>query len=392
MSSDIYAKSFNTTAKRLAASAGKIINPLVPQRHESLGAPVWDKRRVVQPQGTASLGQTVTYKLPTTGFLGTIFLNMAFAKTSTAGMVNYPGAAAVQRVRLQTASQTLIEYDYQPVFQYYLSWIERDAGADVLVSAGNTDANNPADSSAVKASVPIFTPFDERLAPHSHANLNLNKINEPIQLEITFRPAADLGQATATGMALTQANLAVFTYSTVPEVINALAKDDYVYSSFDIQTSPNVDVATATETELDVSGFSGNLKFFYFSSRKKSVVDGTGADRYFQLVETDKIVRDIDGDRENIFETKEEGRLLHLYDNEGIGSSSLGVSYMDDLDYGTLKSGGRLSDNTGGINSSAFNKFVYRVTQSTGSNAYVNALAFKTCQFAHKNGALIKIN
>lgn len=392
MSSEIYSQSFNSRAKRYAMTAQVKYNPLMPSNHASIPGAIWSTRRTVPAQGTLSLGQANTFQLPLTGYLQNLFLKVTFAQTGTASMSDYPGAALIDRVRLLSSGQTLVEYNYADVFQFYLNHLDRDSSDDILKSAGDTGANNPTTSGQVTAVVPIFTPFDYLLTESVQA-LNLGKIQEALTLELTFRSDSNLGKSGATGIAIQSGNLIVNTFSTTSEMDRILRpikggkEMDYVYNTIEFQTKSKQTLNTGVETDIDISSFNGNVKKLFVTLNDNA--DVTTNNEYFVLKEVSSLKYRVDGVESITFESKEEARLRHVYVSKGKHSNVLGEGYQVDFGFPYMD---KEIDFSGGISNSVYNKLELEVQQDEVAVGALNILAIKNVQYVHRNGALIRVN
>jgi hypothetical protein len=321
-------------------------------------------KREINPETSATLGTQIRYKFPTTGYVHNIAIKNGWAQTTTASMSAYYGAVSIARVEIESGGEIIAQYHYKPVFEWYLGKLDGEEAMDkMLLAAGGTFDTSTATSYTM---VPIPTFFDPILIK-GVAPLNLSKFKTQPELVITYESATDSTLPTGTGAAISSSKMVLYMSDTSSVLKNLHNNEDYFYKSIDFYTNVKNDIATATETDIDISGLKGQIKMLYLRSSTKANVDT--AKVYYSNQEIGSVKTNMDGHEEQIFRQKEEGEFDNIIYGRGKGfNSTLGYGYI--VPYSYYQGEGMLSNNVGGIHSSKVNKHVLKITHAIGANCY----------------------
>jgi hypothetical protein len=314
--------------------------------------------------------------MPQTGFLYRLSLESVFNQTTVESYKSIVGSRLIKRVRLLSANQVLHEYDYSVLFSHFVSLQEEQAATTILDCAGKLTSSSIADD--VTTVNEIFTGFSNNYTKVNDL-LNLDLISTPLTLEIELAPLSDLIKVGALGGALNSCNLIVHTYSVSSEMLNTVNRSEYAYTSVDFQTVKDFPVANNSEVRLDLSGLNGINKYLKVATHATTDI--------YDLKSLTSLAFEVDGRRENVYETVEESDY-EFYSITKHGHSALGPLSSVPFNYQLFDT---MADISGGISNISFNKLALLVVQKTGSALTADVLSIKQCTFVHKNGSLIKI-
>jgi len=374
MSIEVFQKSFNSQLD--VSRRQNIQNVLLPLQHQSVNSSIFPLRRKITPLSTATLGNIVRFQIPQTGFLHRLSLESVFNETTVESYKSIVGSRLIKRVRLLSANQVLVEYDYSVLFSHFVSLQEEQAAKTILDCAGKLTSSSL--SSDITTVNEIFTGFSNNYTKVNDL-LNLDLISTPLTLEIELAPLSELIKVGALNGGLNSLNLIVHTYSVSSEMLNTVNKSEYSYTSVDFQTIKNFPVANNTEVRLDLSGLNGINKYLKVAAHDTSDV--------YDLNSLTSLAYEIDGKRENVYESIEESDY-EFFSITKHGHSALGPLSSVPFNYQLFDT---MSDISGGVSNISFNKMALLVVQKTGSALTADVLSVKQCTYVHKNGSLIKI-
>jgi len=377
----IYFDSFSHSSKRFAETAKHGIDPLGFRKHVTHVAPIYPKKLELSNEGTAAFGSEVIYKFPTSGYVHHVVIKNYLAQTTTEKYCPITGAGMIESIKLECDGNTIMDYKYAPVFQYYLSKLNSEEARDkCLLAAGNGQDSTAA---AIYTCVPIPMFFDPIMCP-GISPLNLSKFKKAPELKITYRTLANSIVATSTGGSITSSKMLLYMSESTPTQKRSHNEQDYWYNSIDFYTNEGNTVATATATNIDVSGMSGQIKKQLVIARLSSDVT---ANTYFSNKEIGALKLDLDGHIEDIFKQKEEGEIDYIIYNQGRGyQSTLGYPYVIpnvhfvDKNYAT--------NNLSGLHSAKINKHQINVTHALGANGDVSVLGIRSAIYKHMEGTM----
>lgn len=225
-------------------------NLFLPQPMSGSAAPIaWDRMELSSNQ-TAAMGQTIVFDLPTAGMIGEMYLETTLAApTSSGNYTQYVGLCIPERIEILNGSKVLHDYDYVTAMRMCMSELPDNQVATILRAAGGTGLN----AGTVCSPIPTFW---SRLLHHGNRSRPLlaAKLNGKLQVRVTMRAAADILDASASATDFTSAQLVYFEMSTDDSTFESMVNEPYVYKSVDIETNILNVVATATATDIDLSG------------------------------------------------------------------------------------------------------------------------------------------
>ena len=379
--------SFAHAAPRYAKSAaGDPVDPLGEKAHATYVAAVYPLKREIRAKNTVALGEEVIYELPKSGYLSHIALKNGFGTTTTVDMSDYPAFAAIKEIRLYCDNDEIQHYRYKPVIDYYLTQLPNEESVDkVLAAAGGTACGTSSAAIMTMAPVPLF--FDPIICP-GVAPLNLAKFSKSMELRVTYEAAADIVLPTAGGADLASSVMVLYMHETVEALRAAHKTRDTFYNALDFGTLPAKVVATATKTDVDVSGLKGQIKRYYI--RSNLTTNLTTAHVFFANQEIGEIIDDLDGSEEYVFKHKEEGEFDYLMYNHGRGySSTLGYPYL--IPYTYTKEKASATHNVGGLHSGTVNNHNLYITHAVGANCTLDIVALRSAIFVFSEGSMQRI-
>jgi len=384
-----YKDSFSHSKPRFVESAVNVIDPLVDNRHFSHSSSVHPVVRFLSSQGSASLGNTVIYQLPTTGYVHSMAIANDFAQTGTADMIPYVGAACISRIVLRAGSETLHDYDYVDALNYLLKNVGNEESITRIMEAAGGSACDTTSAAIPNLMAMIPTAFSALLGCKP---LILHKLSVRCELEVTYRTQAQCSLATATGGAISNSQLVLWMSESGDNLREAHQKEAIVHKSIDFRTFKSTAVSTGSETSLDLSGFPGLIKRLSVRCSLSSEIDSSTPINYFNNQVIDTVKTDVDGAEETVFQDARQGELTSIIYNQGKAqSSTLGYTYTVPLSLHTTESKITHKHNVGGLHSSKVNKFLLKVTHSLGANAEVGITAIIAALFQYKNGQLKRL-
>lgn len=378
--------SFLHTAQRFGSTAERGVDVLGTKKHQTLVAAAYPIKREISSDGSVGFAKEITFKLPSAGYMHYLEVKSLLDQTTTENYSDYPGAVICDEVEFKADNETLHQYKYPPVFQYYLSRLKSEEAIDkVLLSTGGTNVGTAAD---IYVSTPIPGFWDPILVPGARP-LNLSKFKKAPELKITTRTLANSVKPTSTGGAISSMWIVVWMSESSSSLKNLhLAKANDFHHSIDFYTNELNSVATATATNIDISGGKGNIKKLFVNSRTVTDVDTNK--QYYSNNEIDYIKTSLDGHEEWVFKVKEEGESDFIKYNHGYGyNSTLGYPYIVPYGYfGTPMYG---VSHTGGVHSAKVHKHEIIVYQSNGANEYIDILGIRSAIYKYDNGNMIRL-
>lgn len=373
--------------KRYVDASSKLVDPLLKGYHGSHSNVIYPKKLRINAQGTTDLNSVVTFELPRTGYLADMFVEADYEQTSGDDYVPYIACAAISRVRIFAGSEILHDYDYVDVMSYCLSQMkDSDAANRLMVASGG---------SAVNSSAAAF-PNLQALIPTAWSSLLgmeplvLHKINVRVKIEVTYRADTDVIIGSGTSGGISNGKLICYLYESDTPLRNKHKQMGLTQKSIDFKTFKSSAVSTGTETDLDISSITGNIKFLSVRSSLSSEIDTTTPVDFFnhQVIDTIKTV--IDSNEEIQFLTDHEGQVDSLFYNDWRSQGTeFSYVYMVPYHY-SMDNKQSLKHFTGGMHSSAVNKNILRVTHSCGADCEFGVTGIVDALFVYENGGLSK--
>jgi hypothetical protein len=378
--------SFLTARPRYSNSAKGTIDVLSPKPHVTIDSAAIFVKRELSSETTPGFASEVIFKFPQSGYVSHAAIRFDLAQTTTADYSDYPAMSIIDRVELRAENEILHQYDYDVVVPYMLAQLNDEEAIDkVLLASGGVNVGTTAAFSCF-AWIPCF--FDPIIAPNVKP-LNLGKFKKPPSLKIVTRSLANSVKPTSTnGTVSTMKMIIYMTETSIDKKTSDLVAPNQFHKSIDFYTLRNKSVASATETEVDISDFRGLGKKLYINTRTVADVDTNK--QYFSFNEIDVIKSRLDGAEETIFNKKEEGELDFIFFNHAKGfSTTLGYPYIVNFHYAFAK--GTEIVNSGGVHSQNVNKNTLLVTHSTGSPEYISVCGIRSCMFKYDMGSMVRL-
>jgi hypothetical protein len=394
--------SFNHADPRFGATSVARIDPIKPQPHLSLVAPLAPKKIEQSNIGSATLGLQVQYDLPKSGYVGSQIIKTYLAATTTDPYTSFAGEGIVSRKEYWADSNPLHLYDNDLILPFYMSQIPSFQAQQLLMDQIGPFVTTDGALSAAQYVITLLPTFHDPLIIPNAEPLQLKRLHKQPHWKITYRTAANcVSKTDSTGAAITSSWLICYMFETTlsmkkDHILNE--KHQQFHHSIDFYSVPKKSIATATETAIDCSGAKGLIKKCFVGARLVTEVDTEN--QYYEFGEIDLIKTDIDGDQDDVFRHKEEGavdtviynrnRSTWVYPHNAANTSGfVAPLYTVPLSYYVDQ--GEYKHNTGGLHSAMFNKFDLRVQHSLGANAYVSVLVIRSAIYQYSNGTIERL-
>ena len=383
--------SFIHSSARFVESSSQKVDPLVENQHSSVVDSVFPDVRRFSPQGTAALATTVVYQLPNSGYVHEIAIKNDFAQTTTQDVIAYPGMACISRVLLRAGSNVLMDFDYIPAVQYMMRVIGNHTTISKLLDASGGSSVDTTSASVPNLMALIPTFFSGLMG---NKPLILHKIKDTVELEITYRTAAQITISGGSGAAISNSQMVVFLSDAGDNLRSSHGQEMIIQKSLDLRTFKSAAVTTGTETTLDISGVTNGLvKHLLVTCTESSDIATSAGVDYFENKPLDTLKTQIDGREETIWDDVHESELSQVIYNQGKPqSSTLGFNNIVPLTQHTIDCKMGQRNNIGGLHSAKVNKFNLKVTHSVGANAEIGVCAVSAALYQYSNGSLLKIN
>ena len=241
----------------------------------SIGYSCAPNKQYALPTSTPAFNTIIEFELPK-AYLSDMYVVFDTSALSGAGnYCVYPGLAIIQRVELMSGTETLQQFDYQPVTHMCLSRLNTGQITQILESAGGTSFA----SGTCIAPLPLFftrfgNPGKMRLSEFVEP-FNNRLVNGKLRLRLTLRTATACSLTTSAQTATLTARLYYLSYS-VPSSIQEQHmnnRESYVYRAYDFVTlAPSSAIAENAVTSFDLKSLVGSLADLFIISRIASSV------------------------------------------------------------------------------------------------------------------------
>ena len=279
----------------------------------------------------------------------------------------YPGLNMIKSVRILQGSEELHYYQYQDVMSILFSCMDDERRNFLKRAAGGRYF----ESGTVFSIIPTFwSKFvsgkcDNFLYPQILINQG------DLILEIELNSAASLCNSNGSA-SLNSARIYAEEYVQENQAVqkHKLAlkiNRKYIMQSVDWTTLSRSTVSTATSTDLDVSGFNGNVQSIYLNSLVKSVFDvgnmyyQSDLDSYQLVIDGEEYKRS--DDKNNIYF---DNSLFGIKDDKEFSSPTL-ITYAKDPK--------NMHDYSGSFHTRDTNKQVITLQHTAGEDVYIRATA-----------------
>jgi len=374
------------TSNRFGSTGSHSVDVLGTVKHATLIAAAYPIKREISPIGAVAFGDEIVFRLPSAGYCHGIALQAVLHDTATEDYSDYPGMAITDMVDFDADNESLHQYPFAPVIQYYLSKLKSEEARDkVLAAAGGV---NVGQSGPTTVTCPIPTFFDHIMVKGARP-LNLSKFKKAPEVKLTMRTLANSVKASSTGGAIDSMKLIIWMSESSSVLKNLhMSNDNDFHKSIDFYVNDLTSVANTTATDIDISGCKGNIKKLFITSRTVGDVDTNK--QYFSNNEIDVLKTSLDGHEEFVFKYKEEGELDYIMYNDGHGySSTLGYPYI--IPYGFFATPNYQTSHVGGVHSAKIGKHEIIVTHSVGAPEYIDVVGIRSAIFKYDSGNMIKL-
>lgn len=218
----------------------------------------------------ATLGGNGIYSFPSDAYLGEVFFEVHLAATSAGAWCQNVGMNIIEHVKIEHASNTLHEYQYDLVMNAILARRSHKEAAELYRLSGG----DVGDTTLAKGSGIIPTFWSRYLKHHSESDqgypLPLFASHDDLRLTLTLRTAAKLYDNTADGAGGSLTTFTVF-YEKIQTTVKNMAYTadkliDTVYKSVDFQTKDYVALTGSATDDANLSFITGSLKALHVLS------------------------------------------------------------------------------------------------------------------------------
>ena len=384
-----YKDSFHHSKRRFVDNASLVVDPLLNDNFMSYADSVYPRKRRLASQGTASLGNVVTYQLPSSGYLHELSVQNDFAQTTTQDVIPYVGCACISRVQIRNGSEVLHDYDYVDALNAYLTDVgDEESITKIMDQSGGAAVDTTSGAiSGLQAIIPSGWSGLMGCQP-----IALHKLDSRVEVEITYRTAAQITISGGSGAAISNSKIICWMSDAGDNLKSKHRQQNMSVKTIDFKTFKSTAVSTGSETDLDISGLSGLIKRLTVRASLSADIDSSTPIDYFNNQVMTDIKTLIDGDEEIVFDNQYEGGLDAIIYNQGKPqSSTLGYIYTVPYTLHTEESKKTNVHNTGGLHSSKVNKNQLRVTHSLGENAEIGVCGLVATKWEYKNGQIFRL-
>lgn len=360
----------------------QIFNPLVEGVHKSIPAAIHPIKLDIPAQNVPDITTSnpkCIIKLPRNGKLLHVAIRVDYGTTTTADYRDHLGVGMLQQIELKSSSKKLMEItDPRAALIYYLSKFEVDARANMLAAMGGTNIGSTSAAGSIMIPMPFF--FDSLVFP-GVAPLNCDQLGSDMEIHLTFKQNTSILKATGTGGSVTAVRAICYMLESEMVIKNVRHHSGHFDSVIQETT-----VATATETELDVKGISGNTKRLMLIT---SLSSDFLVDFYKMTSAHTSIEDDLNNSREDTFLVKNESIVDYLYYNKGRGfNASYGHPIV--IPY-TIYEKGYATNHVGGTHGAQVNQHILKYTHGAGANCLVSVMAVVSADYVYIKDGLRKL-
>lgn len=250
--------------KAIADLSVGVADPYFPSKSEVLGfAGSYGTPIIKSLLPSFAFDQPMGIDFPGVGLIDSAWLDVTMAATATGTYASFPGLNLVKSIREMHGTETLAEYNYQPVMTCCIDSMDTKQLALILANAGGV---TPGAAAAVNFKVPLPLFFsDLRNGRGNGFPLPAGILASPFHIDITWTPLASMLAATSTGGSVTSINLVVQPLTTNDDArigqARLTAKGEWKFVAQDFATIRDpTSLATATDTTLSLDNMDGLLK------------------------------------------------------------------------------------------------------------------------------------
>lgn len=269
------------------------IDPLTAQAPSSVPSPSTIKRWIRQNTTNTSFSFSSStfvecYLNPSDSHVSDVQLQFSLGALSSGNYCAYPGITLPTRIVLLSGSEVLHDYSYRQVIKAVLAIMSDEERNTVLAAAGGTAFA----SGNCNAIIPLFfsrwlAPFTQHMPPFP-----VHKLEQALKLRVYLDTAANVAASGATAGSPTISGNFIITTNDAETYDES---GNFVYQSYDMETQVGQVVATATATDVNCDGFTGQIAALAVTNQLAS--DLSTAHNYLKSVPIDILKLQIDSDK-----------------------------------------------------------------------------------------------
>lgn len=365
---------------------GMVMDDFLPNIPHASQPGFWRKVRI-SPTGTATAGGENTFFVPPHGtLLSDMYAILQFAAPSAGTYSSYIANQAIERVVIDFNGETLHDYNYRPVFQHHVSLWPVERTAQILSAGGGVTP------SAVTACTPIFTfwgswKHDKNDFVHP---LPFSVSNTSMRVAITLDAVADLLAAGASGGSLSALTLVYYEFiastSELARIEKVVRNEEWRVLGIDYQTLSPTTVATATATDIDLTGLQGSIKEICYPV--VLATDISTAHNYLITNISTAISLLLDGIEIYDVDSSNEGIMDSQIFNQGKVGNATAINTARCINFSRRKDSHNYD---GGLNSESFKRFTLNITHTLGANASVFISAAMYRWYVYRGGRFVRV-
>lgn len=328
--------------------------------------------RYINSRSTVGWDREIEFDLPNSCLINDLFIEWNLGDLSSSGAYSeYPGLAIVQSIRLMSGSNTVEQFDYDIAMEEILKQ-EKDLADHILELAGGTSF----DTGYCISPIPVFFSALVEMSKGKESSPYDVRGLRDLRLVIRVRDVSEMSSA---GTATIDAKLFIDEINTNCPVDNS----DYhgtTYQTLHFSTA----VATNTQTTLDITPLTGNLRSLSVIDRLVADYD-TNYDYFTPQGDVDQCYLRLDGkDYYNAVEQSESQRYLTLLKQY----KHINNDYkLAQLTFGQMVS---KHHSGGSLNTNHFNDLRLIMRHQGGANCYISVCATKECVYKVVDGYLVR--
>lgn len=365
---------------------GKIEDDFMPVLPLASQPGAWRKVKLT-PTGAATANAANTFFVPPHGtLLSDMYVISQWGAPGGGTYSSFIGAQAITKVVADFNGEELVNYNYRPVFQHLVTSWPIEYTAKMLAAAGG------ATPGAVTAAAPIIVPWGSYKHEKNDFNLPLpfSASNTSLRVEITLDSVANMLAAGGSGGSLSALTLVYYEFICSSEELqrieSAVKSEDWKMLAIDYQTLNPTTVATATATDIDLTGLSGSIKEICFPNVLAS--DIATAHNYFITGLSTVVNLQVDGIQVYEYSSSNEGIMDQLLFNGAKVGDAATIGTARCINFSRRKDSHNYD---GGLNSESYKRLTLSLTHALGANTSVFISAAMYRWYVYRGGRFVRI-
>lgn len=365
---------------------GMVMDDFLPSVPKASQPGFWRKVKLT-PTGSPAAGASNIFFVPPHGtLLSDMYLISSWGAPGGGTYSSFIGAQCIERVVIDFNGETLHDYAYRPVFQHMVTSWNIERVERFLAAAGG------ATPSAITAAAPIFSfwgSYKHEKNDFIHP-LPFSTSNTSMRVEITIDAVADLLAAGGSGGSLSALNLVYYEFiastSELARIEKVVRNENWRVLGIDYQTLNATTVATATATDIDLTGLQGSIKEICYPVVLASDITTahnyliTGLSTVLSLLIDGVEIYDVDSSNEGIIDQQ-------IFNAAKVGNAA-NINTARCINFSRRKDSHNYD---GALNSESFKRLTLNLTHALGANAQVFISAAMYRWYVYRGGRFIRV-